>query len=117
MSGALTDFVSVVRRYEIALPSEAMLLIKVLVTLEGTGQLLNPQFSLMEIMKPFQRMLVLKRLSPTRQMRKMRRFYLEVEQLVDALPTRLTNILEQVQSGSFDVHLSLIHISEPTRPY
>lgn len=105
MSGALTDFVSVVRRYEIALPSEAMLLIKVLVTLEGTGQLLNPQFSLMEIMKPFQRMLVLKRLSPARQARKMRRFYLEVEQLVNALPQRVSNILEQVQSGRFEVHL------------
>ena len=105
MSGALKDFVTVVRQYKITLPAEASLLIKVLVTLEGTGRMLAPEFSLMEIMKPFQRMLVLKRLSPTRQMRNMRRFYLEVEQLVDALPTRLTNILEQVQSGSFDVHL------------
>ena len=105
MSGALKDFVTVVRQFKITLPAEASLLIKVLVTLEGTGRMLAPDFSLMEIMKPFQRMLVLKRLSPTRQMRKMRRFYLEVEQLVDALPTRLTNILEQVQSGSFDVHL------------
>ena len=105
MSGALKDFVTVVRQYKITLPAEASLLIKVLVTLEGTGRMLAPDFSLMEIMKPFQRMLILKRLSPTRQMRKMRRFYLEVEQLVDALPTRLTNILEQVQSGSFDVHL------------
>ncbi len=105
MSGALKDFVTVVRQFKITLPAEASLLIKVLVTLEGTGRMLAPDFSLMEIMKPFQRMLILKRLSPTRQMRKMRRFYLEVEQLIDALPTRLTNILEQVQSGSFDVHL------------
>lgn len=105
MSGALNDFVSVVRRYDISMPSEAMLLIKVLVTLEGTGRLLHPQFSLMEIMKPFQRMLILKRMSPTRQLRKMRRFYLEVEQLVDALPQRVSSILEQVQTGRFDVHL------------
>ena len=105
MSGASNDFVSVVRRYEISLPGEAMLLIKVLVTLEGTGRLLNPQFSLMEIMKPFQRMLILKRMSPARQMRKMRRFYLEAEQLVDAMPQRVSNILEQIQTGRFDVHL------------
>lgn len=105
MSGALNDFVAVVRNHKITLPSEASLLIKVLVTLEGTGCLLNPEFSLMEIMKPFQRMLVLKRLSPARQMRKMRRFYMEVEQLVDAMPRRLSNILEQVQTGRFDVHL------------
>lgn len=105
MSGALTDFISLVRRYKISLPSEASMLIKVLVSLEGTGQLLNPNFSLMEIMKPFQRMLVLKRLSPSRQLKKMRRFYMEVEQLVDELPQRISNILEQVQTGRFDVHL------------
>ena len=105
MSGALTDFIALVRRYEITLPSEASLLIKVLVTLEGSARLLNPNFSLMEIMKPFQRMLILKRLSPARQMRKMRRFYMEVEQLADDLPQRLSNILEQVQTGRFDVHL------------
>ncbi len=105
MSGALNDFISLVRRYQIKLPSEASLLIKVLVSLEGTGRLLNPDFSLMEIMQPFQRMLILKRLSPTRQARKMRRFYMEVEQLVDALPQRISNILEQVQTGRFDVHL------------
>lgn len=106
MSGALKDFVTVVRQYQITLPTEASMLIKVLVTLEGTGRMLAPDFSLMEIMKPFQRMLLLRRLSPSRQVRKMRRFYLEVEQLIDVLPTRLTNILEQVQSGSFDVHLN-----------
>jgi ubiquinone biosynthesis protein len=105
MSNALIDFIAVVRQFKITLPSEASLLIKVLITLEGTGRLLNPDFSLMEIMKPFQRMLVLKRLSPARQVRKMRRFYMEMEQLVDALPQRVSNILEQIQTGRFDVNL------------
>ena len=105
MSGALKDFIDIVRRFQITLPGEVSVLIKVLITLEGTNRLLDPDFSLMEIMKPFQRMLILKRLSPTRQMRKMRRFYMQVEQLVDSLPMRLSNILEQVQTGKFDVHL------------
>ena len=105
MSGALNDFVSLVRRNHITLPNEASLLIKVLISLEGTGRLMNPDFSLMEIMQPMQRMMLLKRLSPARQVRKMRRFYMEVEQLADELPRKLSNILEQVQSGSFDVHL------------
>ncbi len=105
MSGALIDFLAIVRRYNITLPSEASVLIKVLVTLEGSSRLLNPEFSLMEVMKPFQRLMMLKRLSPTRQARKLRRFYMQVEQLVEALPNRVSNILEQIQSGSFDVHL------------
>lgn len=105
MSGALNDFVAIVRRFNITLPSEASLLIKVLISLEGTSRLLCPNFSLMEIMKPFQRALILKRLSPARQMRKLRRFYLQVEQLADALPGRISSILEQIQTGRFDVHL------------
>ena len=105
MSGALRDFVDIVRRYKIKLPSEASLLIKTLITLEGTARYLDPNFSLMEIMKPFQRMLLMKRLSPARQMRKAQRFYLQLEQLADNLPTRIASILEQVQTGRFDVHL------------
>jgi len=105
MANALNDFVSIVRNYNIVLPGEASMLIKTLISLEGTGRCLAPDFSLLEIMKPFQRMLVLKRLSPVRQARKMRRFYLELEQLADKLPQRISNILEQVQSGSFDIHL------------
>lgn len=105
MSGALIDFMDIVRSYNITLPSEASVLIKVLVTLEGTGRLMNPEFSLMEVMRPFQRLMMLKRLSPTRQARKIRRFYMQVEQMVEALPNRVSNIMEQIQSGRFDVHL------------
>ncbi|MEM7454149.1 MAG: AarF/UbiB family protein [Planctomycetota bacterium] len=105
MSGALVDFVAIVRRHQITLPAEASLLIKVLIQLEGTGRLLDPDFSLMEIMKPFQRLLMLKRLSPARQLRKVRRFYMQAEQLAESLPTRISNILEQIQSGRFDVNL------------
>ncbi len=105
MSNALADFVSLVRKYEIILPAEVAMLIKVLVTLEGTGRLLNPSFSLMEVMQPFHRRLVLKRLSPQRQMKKMHRFYLQLERLADSLPGTVSNLLDQVQTGRFHVHL------------
>ena len=105
MSGALRDFVEVVRRYKITLPSEASLLIKTLITLEGTARYLDQDFSLMEVMRPYQRMLMMKRLSPARQMRKAQRFYLQLEQLAENLPSRISNILEQVQTGRFDIHL------------
>lgn len=105
MSGALNDFIAIVRRYQITLPAEASLLIKTLVTLEGTAQQLNPGFSLMGVMRPYQRMLMMRRLSPARQMRKAQRFYMQMENLVEDLPQRVSNILEQVQTGRFDVHL------------
>ena len=105
MSGALRDFVEIVRRFKISLPSEVSLLIKTLVTLEGSARHLDPNFSLMEVMKPYQRLLMMKRLSPGRQLKKAQRFYWQLEQLAENLPSRVSSILEQVQTGRFDIHL------------
>jgi ubiquinone biosynthesis protein len=38
-------------------------------------------------------------------LQKFRRLYLELEQLAEILPRRVIEILDQVQSGKFDVHL------------
>lgn len=105
LSGALTDMIEIIRRYQIQLPPQVALLIKVLVTLEGSAKLLSPRFSLMELMQPFQKQMFLRRLNPARHLRKLRRFLMEVESLAEILPRRLTDILDQVQSGRFDVHL------------
>jgi len=105
VGGALSDMLEIIRRYGIRLPPTVAMLIKTLVTLEGTGKLLSPSFSLMEVMQPFHRTMLVRRLSPMRQVRKLRRLYLELEQLAEILPQRLTQILEQIQEGKFDVHL------------
>jgi len=105
VGAALTDMMDIMRRYRIMLPPNVAMLIKTLVTLEGTARLLSPRFSLMEVMQPFHRRMLLRRFSPARQAKKLRRLYLEVEQLVEVLPQRIIQILEQVQDGKFDVHL------------
>jgi ubiquinone biosynthesis protein len=105
LGGALTDMTEIIHRYRIKLPPQVAMLLKTLVTLEGTGKLLNPKFSLMELLQPLHRRMLARRLSPRRQMRKFMRFYVEAERLAEILPRRLTEILEQVQAGKFDVHL------------
>jgi ubiquinone biosynthesis protein len=105
LAGALSEMVEIIQRYHIVLPSSLAMLIKVLVMLDGTGRLLAPHFSLMELVHPYQRKLLQRRLSPARQMRKMRRIFSELEQLAEILPRRLRDILQQVENGKFDVHL------------
>lgn len=105
LGGALNEMVEIVQRYRIALPASMAMLIKVLVMLEGTARLLEPNFSLMELIQPYQKKMLLRRLSPARQMKKMRRIYSELEQLAEILPRRLRDILQQVETGRFDVHL------------
>lgn len=105
VGAALSDMTEIMRRYGIMLPTSVAMLIKTLVTLEGTAKLLSPRFSLMEVMQPFHRGMLLRRLSPARQAKKLRRLYMEVEQLIEIMPQRVIQILEQVQDGKFDVHL------------
>jgi ubiquinone biosynthesis protein len=105
LAGALSEMVEIIQRYRIVLPSALAMLIKVLAMLEGTARMLAPNFSLMELIQPYQKKMLHRRLSPARQMRKLRRIYSELEQLAEVLPRRLREILQQVETGKFDVHL------------
>lgn len=106
LGGALTDVTDILHRHQITLPPQTSLLIKMLITLEGTLHLLSPTFSLIEVMQPFFRKMWLRRLSPKRQAKRMRRVYLELENLLETLPGQVSNVMQLVQEGKLDVHLS-----------
>jgi ubiquinone biosynthesis protein len=105
LSGALREMIEVIRRYHIVLPTPLALLLKVLIMLEGTGRLLNPSFSLIEVMQPYRKQMWRRRISPVRRLKKLQRVYRDAEQLVELLPRRLMELLRQMQAGNFDVHL------------
>jgi ubiquinone biosynthesis protein len=105
LAGALSELMEIVRRYRIILPTPLAMLIKLLVMLEGTAQLLTPDFNLLEVLAPLQQRMMLRRFSPLRQAKKARRIYGDLEQLVEVAPRRLKDLLTQMQSGKFDVHL------------
>jgi ubiquinone biosynthesis protein len=105
LGGALCEMIEIIQRYRIVLQPPFAMLTKVLVMLEGTARMLQPNFSLMELLEPYQKKMMRRRLSPARQIRKARRIYSEVEKLAEVLPRRLREILQQVESGKFDVHL------------
>jgi ubiquinone biosynthesis protein len=105
LAGALNEMIDIVQRYHIVLPAGMAMLLKVLVMLDGTVRLLEPRFSLMELIEPYRKKLVLRRMSPVRQVKKMRRIAGELELLAEVMPRRIRDILQQVQTGKFDVHL------------
>ena len=105
LSGALKEITEMIRRYRISMPARIAMLIKVLVTLEGTARMLNPRFSLLEVMQPYRKKMLMRRLSPGRRLRKVRRFFAELEHLAAILPRSLMDMIEQIQTGRFDVHL------------
>jgi len=105
LTGAFIEFVEIVRRYELLLPSSIALLIKTLLMLEGLAKMMKSEFSIMQLIQPYKGAILRRRLSPARQARKLRAVFAEVEQLAEIAPRRLREILDQVQRGKFDVHL------------
>ena len=105
LSAALKDLMRIIHNYSIELPAQMGLLIKAIITLEGTARLICPNFNMMEVIQPFQHQARLRRLSPQNQYRKFRRIYFELEKLAEVLPGRTMDILDQVQRGKFDIHL------------
>jgi ubiquinone biosynthesis protein len=105
LADALREMTNIVRRHRIVLPASMTMLLKVLVMLEGAARRLAPQFSMVEVLKPYRTKMLARRMSPSRQFRKARRIAYEIEQLAEVFPRRLRDILQQVQAGRFDVHL------------
>ena len=110
LSGALNDLFAIVRRYSITLPPSVTMLLRTLVELEGTGQRLSPAFSLAEVIQPFYRSMIRKRLSIRHVLGRLQHAYGEWERLAASLPRDLNEALRQVREGSFSIHLDHRHL-------
>jgi ubiquinone biosynthesis protein len=105
LGAALNEMTEIIRRYHIMLPARISMLIKVFVMLDGTAKRLSPKFSLIEVMEPYRKRMAWRRVSPARRIKKLHKIYGELEYLAQNLPRRVGDIVQQLQSGKFDVHL------------
>lgn len=105
LGGALMRVIDLIRGYHIVLPSGFAMLLKTLVMLEGSASQVSPTFSLAELLKPYYRKAVQRRLAPKRLAQELMRTYRDWRRLFDALPRDLSDIVARVRKGSFEVHL------------
>jgi ubiquinone biosynthesis protein len=66
ISALLNDITALVRNHNLVLPSDIALLIKAIITLEGFGRLLNPNFDLISEAEPLLKRMIRTRYSPVR---------------------------------------------------
>ncbi len=111
LAGALRELTEMVRRYRILLPPQLALLIKVLVTMEGTARLLAPQFNLLEVMRPYRRQMLWRRWTVGYQWRHIQRILGRWERLLEAIPGATEEVLGQLQEGRFRVRLEQPQLS------
>lgn len=102
---ALNELVSIIHRHHIMLPAEIMMLIKTLVTLEGTGRILSPKFDLLSLLGPYQAQMNLVGFSLTRRVARLNRFYEELSNFAETVPPALADIIERFRTGSLEIHM------------
>lgn len=106
LTGALNDATDILHRHRITIPSQMGLLLKTLITLEGTIRMTSPGFSILGAIEPMMGQIRRNRFSPGRQLRRLRRMYVEMEGLMERLPSQISSLMEMVQEGRLDVQLS-----------
>ncbi|MFG0263442.1 MAG: ABC1 kinase family protein [Novipirellula sp. JB048] len=105
LTGALNDLSDILHRHVIQLPSQSALLLKMLISLEGTLRELGASFDSLDIVHQFVRKSLLRRLSPRRRLRQARRIYLEAEHFLELVPDEVLTLLQQARRGELRVTL------------
>ena len=113
LGNALDELTDAIRRYHIMLPAPIALLLRVLVMLEGTGRTLAPDFNLVELLEPYKKAGLLRKLSPKTVLRHLMTAAGDWEELVRAFPRQIRNVLRMFQRREIGVELSHRHL-EPS---
>jgi len=105
LTGALNDLGDLLHRHGIKLPSQSAMLMKMLISLEGSLAMLDTDFDALEVMGTFLRRAARKRLSPRRRLHQARHMMMEAEYLMQVLPDQFVGLLEQTRRGEIQVQL------------
>lgn len=92
-------------RHKIVMPAGLSLLFKVLAQVEGTAQLMDLSFSIMEVLEPYYREHMKERLTPQRLFQRTRRQLQDWDRFLDALPRELLDMLVRARQGDLDLTL------------
>jgi ubiquinone biosynthesis protein len=101
----LSDFVTILSNHAIRCPGDLMLLLRALVTLEGVGRSLDPDFNLAQHLAPYLEEVVRSRYSPERILNKAKEKARLFAHMAHDLPLHLNTIAEKLSRDDLRIHL------------
>jgi ubiquinone biosynthesis protein len=99
----LAEVFETAHQYKVYLPGDLALLARTIITLEGTGRALDPEFLLVDAVRPFAERLVRERLSPVLAGRRALRTIRQTADLAQSFPRRLDDLWDQLEEGEITV--------------
>ncbi|WP_035056930.1 ABC1 kinase family protein [Andreprevotia chitinilytica] len=103
----LNDVAGIMRNHEITLPSDLTLLFKALITLEGLGRQLDPDFQMVQHLTPFVREVIVNRYKPGALFKKGKDNLLEAFGVLAGLPRDVGKLIKQARRGNLKIDLDL----------
>jgi ubiquinone biosynthesis protein len=103
----LNDITALMRDNDLVLPADLTLLFKTLITLEGLGQQLDPEFHMIDHVTPFVEHIIQERYTPRALLARGRRSLRETLEVLADVPRDVRHLLREARRGRMKVDLDL----------
>jgi len=112
IGGLLNDITALMRENNLMLPADLTLLFKTLITLEGLGQQLDPEFHMIDHVTPFVERIIQQRYTPQALLARGKKSVREALEVVADLPRDLRHLLRDMRRGRVKIDLDLKRLDQ-----
>ncbi len=103
----LVAVTAIMRAHSIVMPSDLTLLFKTLITLEGLGLKLDPDFHMTDQVEPFLKRVIRQRYRPSTLLKRGRRGLHDIVSLMSGLPRDAARLLKEARRGRLKIDLDV----------
>jgi ubiquinone biosynthesis protein len=103
---ALSELISLVRRYRLSMPPVFPLLTKALVTAEALSRSIDPTINAYEIARPYANRLLRERYEPNALLERSQERALEYSRYLEDYPEQLRQLLTELEDGELELKLN-----------
>ena len=117
VSDLLKEVFEIFRAHQMTLPSNLSLMLKALVTVEGLGRLLYPDFDMVSEVRPYVSQLMFRRYDPRRRFRDILNVFDDFSNLVEELPQGVRDTLRKINAGELRVQFEHRNLEKLTNEF
>jgi len=110
LTGMLTDLMTILREHQLSLPPDLALLVKALITLEGMGRQLDPDFDMVSEIHPFLRRTLVSRYSPDALAKRGWQSLTSMLNLLSSLPKDFHVLIKSARRGVLQVKVDVTRL-------
>lgn len=107
LGALLGDLTRIMRDHCLVMPADFAMLFKTLITLEGLGRQLDPEFDMVEHLTPFVRKVITDRYTPAALIKRGKRNFHDIFSLFTGLPRDVARLIKEARRGKFKIDLDL----------